>query len=714
MENRKCIAGDNEKKEIRVAPLAKAYVRSGEWADKNWLQINRELKLDTNNEEVLLLKNGVENKNVTREILMSFDLSEVAKLDYKKVAINPSYTRIAEAKKGEAGLAASLYLVDPRGWREDTVTWNNMPECGECICENVPVGALAWPDVTDAVTKLLAAGETTLSFLMKLTVPSAVDSRINPKTAFLVASTEEEVGGCVRRLTEDEEENRAIWAYAEKLFDEWYERYQQILAEGESPVKKIESDPAHYTKLVKSGGSGFAREWTVDMMIKEHPTRTYDSMDDLGKYTDYNKEQKFDEYGGLMDESRREEATGFFYSKKIGDRWWIIDPLGYPCHIRAVSGVGICYLGSHNQRTAALARYGTEERWAAVTVDMLKNEFGFNLARTSAESVLGNPERMINQCSVGFAGEYGRRVGSNCSNGGSTRFSENNTMNVFDPDFVTFADERGKLAEKNKDDPWILGYTTDNELPMDVNMLYNYLSINGTKPMNRYSYAAAWTWLFRMTGKERPQQEDITRELVELFRGFVWDRYYNVVTTAFRRYDPNHMILGTRFLTGVKNAEWVLRFASRYLDCMTVNWYGQWEPKADDLYELCRHADLPLMVTEFYTKALDSGLANTRGAGWVVPTQQDRGDFYQCFTLRLLECKNFIGWHWFQYQDCDPAPETVYKEGTTVWRDQSSIDANKGLVDNAHRPYRELTDAMTKINKNVYRLIEHFDAKYKD
>jgi hypothetical protein len=190
-----------------------------------------------------------------------------------------------------------------------------------------------------------------------------------------------------------------------------------------------------------------------------------------------------------------------------------------------------------------------------------------------------------------------------------------------------------------------------------------------------------------------------------------------VVTKAVRKYDPNHMLLGTRFLHSVAKAPWVLRFASLYLDCMTINWYGRWEILPEELYEVTKNADTPLMITEFYTKAIDSGLANTRGAGWTVGTQQDRADFFQSYTLRLLECKNFIGWHWFQYIDNDPHPEVIYKDGKPDatgknWRDQSSIDANKGIVDNYHKPYETLMKAMYEINHNVYRLIDHFDAKY--
>ena len=122
-----------------------------------------------------------------------------------------------------------------------------------------------------------------------------------------------------------------------------------------------------------------------------------------------------------------------------------------------------------------------------------------------------------------------------------------------------------------------------------------------------------------------------------------------------------------------------------------------------------------------YTKALENdgsfddpgdSLKNTRGAGWIVRTQQDRGDFYQNFTLRLIESKNFVGWQWHQYIDDDDSPETIYKDDGVTWRDQSNIDANKGIVNNWHEPYEELCSSMAQINKNAYRLALHFDAKY--
>ena len=697
-------------KEIRVSPKEKAYVQSGKWADMNWRAINADKGVDTNNNEVFYLTAGDPSSDNCCRALFTFDLTSFRDIDYKRVVLNPSYIKVNDRHE----VCGYLHRTTS-DWNGETVTWNTMPEEGERICPETPIGCLSVLDVTEEVTRLLAAGEDTLSVIMRITNFKGRHTELNPKNAVLIATEDGAVTSFTRQLCDDPEKNQAIWDRAERLFQEWNERYQKLLKTGLAKVKRIESDPRHYDKIAHSAGSGFAPKggWPPEAAFQcELPSRTYGSMDDLGKYTDYDKPQEFDEFGGLIDEERRQEATGFFYSKKIDGRWWIIDPKGYLCFMRNVSSVDTSYLHSKNQTNAAIARYGSVEAWRDTTADLLKNHWYFNLCGTFADET---PNRSVVQARCpSLAGGYGRSLGANKSNGGSTVFSENNTMNVFDPGFETFCDEAAKELEVNRDNPWILGYTSDNELPMEVNMLSNYLSLNRTKEINYYSYAAAWTWLCHMTGKEQPQQEDVTAEILELFRGFVWDRYYNVSSKAMRRHDPNHMLLGTRFLTSVRHAEWVLRFASLYLDCITINWYGQWQPDADDLVTLCERADLPIQITEFYTKAMDSGLANTRGAGWMVATQQDRAYFYQNFTLRVLECKNFVGWHWHQYIDDDPAPEVIYRPGTQVWWDQSNIDANKGIVNSGHKPYEELVTAMAQINKNVYRLIDHFDAKYKD
>lgn len=105
----------------------------------------------------------------------------------------------------------------------------------------------------------------------------------------------------------------------------------------------------------------------------------------------------------------------------------------------------------------------------------------------------------------------------------------------------------------------------------------------------------------------------------------------------------------------------------------------------------------PFMITEFYTKGDDAGLANTRGAGWKVPTQKDRAAFYQNFVIQLLSSDSCVGWHWFKYQDNDPTDKTM---------DPTNTDSNKGIVDNSYEPYKELLDAMKAVNVRRYSLMK--------
>ena len=106
------------------------------------------------------------------------------------------------------------------------------------------------------------------------------------------------------------------------------------------------------------------------------------------------------------------------------------------------------------------------------------------------------------------------------------------------------------------------------------------------------------------------------------------------------------------------------------------------------------------MITEFYTKGMDSGMANTTGAGFTVRTQLDRGYAYQHFCLGLLQSPYCVGWHWFKYQDNDPTAKGV---------DPSNIDSNKGIINNEYQWYTPLVEKMKQVNEQVYSLIDFYD-----
>ena len=160
------------------------------------------------------------------------------------------------------------------------------------------------------------------------------------------------------------------------------------------------------------------------------------------------------------------------------------------------------------------------------------------------------------------------------------------------------------------------------------------------------------------------------------------------------------MFLGSRFNGRALNYPEVFKAAGSYVDVVSVNYYRAWTPSQEELVSWAHESGKPVLITEWYAKAMDVGLANTGGAGWIVKTQGDRGLFYQNFTLALLQSRVCVGWDWFKYADNDP---------TNTKMDPSNRDSNKGIVNIRYEPYEPLLDAMKSINDLAYSLIDYFD-----
>ena len=409
-----------EEKEIRVNPTEYAYIRRGSaYQNKNWRELNRDLGFDTNNEEVLIFKKG--GAQYEREVLFTFDLTEIDAFPYKKIWFRPSYTSV----DNKVVQFCNIYKLDASAWDTETVTWSNQPQQLKLLVENASVGGLGGIDMTAAVTECLKNGEKALSFIMIIQTDGAQnENKINPKTTVLAATTVGSDDNFVTDLTGDPARNKEIWDWAQDLFEEWFDRYSDLRKVQRFPAQKIVSDEDEYTKTVYSAGSGIrsSGEWNLSNVNKPYATRTYDALDDLGDYSDYDTVYEMDIYGGWMDPSMRQKVTGFFYSQKIGDRWYIIDPLGYPCYIRGLSSINVNYLSSPNQKAEALKKYGTAEKFGSATVRWVKDELGFNISGDN-DTISPVESRLAVQKTIGFVGAYGSKIGVNGSNGGSTTFT---------------------------------------------------------------------------------------------------------------------------------------------------------------------------------------------------------------------------------------------------------------------------------------------------
>ncbi|MFM2171048.1 MAG: hypothetical protein RI957_1277 [Verrucomicrobiota bacterium] len=398
-------------------------------------------------------------------------------------------------------------------------------------------------------------------------------------------------------------------------------------------------------------------------------------------------------YGGLT--SRREKATGFFRTAQIDGRWWLVDPEGCLFLHRGVSSVN--RLTTDAARAAFERKFHTTEGWAESTTALLRDH-GFNGlgAWTDTDHMRAVKQPLVSTKIWNFMSSYGKKRGGTYQKPGHTGYP-NDCMFVFDPEFETFCDEHARQLAKDRDDPWLLGHFSDNELPFKEDALKKFLAL----PAHESGHQTAWKWLRARRG-EKITAKDIKSSDQSAFLEFMAERYFRIVAASIKKHDPNHLYLGSRFHGSALRLPEIFRAAGRHADVISVNYYHAWTPDAKRLDMWSREANKPVIITEWYAKGVDSGMGNTSGAGWLVKTQRDRGLFYENFTLGLLSSKSCVGWHWFKYIDNDPADRKA---------DPSNTDSNKGMLSNRYEPYRPLLESMKAINSRAYGIIDRFDHR---
>lgn len=404
------------------------------------------------------------------------------------------------------------------------------------------------------------------------------------------------------------------------------------------------------------------------------------------------RETPLTRFGG--DATRSSEATGFFRVEEIDGRWWFIDP----------DGARFLSMGLNTTRPPRWAagkraldeRFGNARAWAESTERWCRS-VGLNTLGCWSDSEtfrrLEHPLAYTLQWN--FASSFGRRKGRTHQKVGHTGFV-GDCLPVLDPEFESFCDRHARALAATRDDPWLLGHFSDNELPLyGGDQLNRFLCL----PADDVNRREAERWLAARHGGNMPARPREADRVA--FRAHLADRYFSIVGAAIRRYDPNHLILGSRFHGGALRERTVVNACAPHLDVISFNCYGRWTPSRDEM-DRWASTGRPFVITEFYAKGMDSGMNNRSGAGWTVKAQADRGAFYQNFTLALLEHPACIGWHWHRYRDNDPGDPRSKR---------FNEESNKGFVNLDFRPYRPLTRAAAEICTQAYPLADFFSTR---
>ncbi len=405
-----------------------------------------------------------------------------------------------------------------------------------------------------------------------------------------------------------------------------------------------------------------------------------------------------DEYGGRTDKSLG--ATGFFRTEKKDGRWWFVDPLGHPF---LSAGVAVLQPGqSAVARSAFTEKFVTLDNWALQTTRFFR-EHGLNSlgAWSNFKAFKAETGRLPYTNVMHFMHHYA--VSKN-------KFPyPNDLMPLFDPDFESFCDRHAESMVALKDDPYLIGHFSDNELPfnprsqreppLQSKVLDGYLRL----PPTDHGHMAAKSWYQRTFHREAPADlNQLSNEERDLFRDFVMERYFQITSAAMRKKDPNHLILGSRFLIYDNKSESLIKIAGKYVDVLSFNYYSTWTPDPQIVGRWTALSGRPVVISEFYAKGMDTGFPNEAGAGWTVHTQADRGRFFENYVLGLIAQGNIVGWHWFQYLDNDPAD--------TGWN-PATRDTNKGILRQNYEPYSELVESIKRVNNLKYELADFFQIR---
>ncbi|MCP5519462.1 MAG: beta-galactosidase [Verrucomicrobiales bacterium] len=443
----------------------------------------------------------------------------------------------------------------------------------------------------------------------------------------------------------------------------------------------------------------------------------------------------WDRYGGWA-AGPQLEATGFFRVQKHAGKWWLVDPEGrlfWSHGIDCVRMLDSTFIAERETwfedfpgdqagfaefiipRARALKGHyaGRSERAFSFAGANLKRKYGDDW-KQSAPPVIHQRLRSWGLNTIANWSDEGVRLlrrtpyTDTVSSRGAPDIEGSEGYwgkfpDVFDPAFAeglrrSMAGRIGRSAN----DPWCIGYFSDNEMSWGDELSLSVAALRSPAGQAakrafiadlqaRYGDVTrlneVWgvrhaSWEALLESREAPDVARAREDLAAFYTQAA-ERYFRLVRDAIKAVAPNQLYLGCRFAWVNDRAAMA---AAKYCDIVSYNRYER--SVADFQYP---GGDKPLIIGEFHFGALDRGLFHT---GLVpVENQGARAQAYRDYVKGALGHPQFVGTHWFQYQD-EPTTGRVYDEE----------NYQIGFVDIADTPYPEIIAASRQIGTRLYEM----------
>ena len=311
-------------------------------------------------------------------------------------------------------------------------------------------------------------------------------------------------------------------------------------------------------------------------------------------------------------------------------------------------------------------KYGADwfEQWKSITLRRLP-AWGFNTIGNWSDPRLYEAKRVPYTATLDVEGKFAK-VAS-----GSDYWKR--MSDPFDPAFAEAADHSArKAASERRSDPWCIGYFVDNELSWGsmrddkgrYGLALGALSLDAASPAKhafveqlQKKYAGvqqlntAWgtqfaDWRALLDQPYRPAaalNAPMREDLGAFVKAFA-EQYFRTVRDALKKYDPNHLYLGTRFAGYTREG---VEACAEFCDVLSFNIY---RPRVDAAqWSFVNGLGKPAIVGEFHMGALDRGMFHTG----LVKTrdQQARAAMFTDYVHSVVDNPTFVGCHYFKYAD---------------------------------------------------------------
>ncbi len=294
-----------------------------------------------------------------------------------------------------------------------------------------------------------------------------------------------------------------------------------------------------------------------------------------------------------------------------------------------------------------------------------------------------------------------------------------------------FSAENAKIVDKAardqilklRDDPYLVGYSSDNELGWwDDTLFLAYLKMKPSEPghqkvietlarfykSNFKRFQKDWITDardFKSIEKLKLRPGGTGRLALKEFIRVLAGQYYRLMQTTIRRYDSKRLILGDRYCQYYTLP--VVEASAPYIDVASTNFGADWNDGSISKFFLDTLGSLtkkPVVITEFYMGAKEnrSRSRNSGSAFPLVDTQVQRARSYDHYLRSLAALPQVVGAHWFQFYDEPPLGRG------------DGEDWNMGIVDTLGRPYEQMVKATQSLNLPALRRVAKDRPAHRD